>query len=82
MNVNARDMRYRLRSVLGAVGRGEEVYLTYRGKVMAKMVPVEAAPLPEDGVNPFYGLWKDRAEIADVDGYVRRLRKGRIAHDH
>ena len=83
MNVTARDMRYRLRSVLGAVKRGEDVYVTYRGTVMAKMipVPVESEEVSGDGSNPFYGLWKDRDEMKDVDAYVRDLRKGRVLDD-
>ena len=28
--------------------------------------------------NPFIGMWKDRDEMADVDGYIRDIRKGRF----
>jgi len=29
--------------------------------------------------NPFIGIWKDRNEIKDVDGYIRGIREDRFA---
>ena len=29
--------------------------------------------------NPFIGIWKDRDEMSDVEGYIRNIRKGRFA---
>ena len=82
MKANAKDMRYRLRSVLGAVDRGESVYVTYRGKVRAKMIPAGPEEVSDSSTNPFYGMWRDREEMTDVDAYVREVRKGRFADDH
>ena len=80
MKATARDMRYHLRSVMEAVQRGEDVYVTNRGRVTAKLVPVAgSAPPRSEGDNPFVGMWKDREELQDVRAYVRRIRKGRFS---
>jgi len=28
--------------------------------------------------NPFVGIWKDRDEMKDIDGYIRGIREGRF----
>lgn len=77
MKASARDIRYHLKSVMEAVERGEEVLITKRGKVKAKIVPVESRGDLEAGENPFVGMWRDRKDMQDVRKYVRGLRKGR-----
>lgn len=32
----------------------------------------------EDGDDPLFGMWRDRAEMADVQAYVRKLRAPRF----
>ena len=80
MKATARDMRYHLRSVMEAVERGEEVYITNRGKVRAKIVrvPNGDGEGPKEGENPFIGMWRDREDMKDVRTYMRDLRKGRF----
>lgn len=76
MKATAKDLRYNLKNIMESVDRGEEVLITNRGRVKARIVPAES-PLLEPTVNPFVGMWNDRTDIGDVDSYVRDLRKGR-----
>ncbi len=39
---------------------------------------LEAAPL---STNPMFGLWRERTDIADVDGYIRDVRATRYPVD-
>jgi hypothetical protein len=32
----------------------------------------------ENAENPLFGMWQDRAELTDVDAYVRKLRAARF----
>jgi len=73
------DLRYRTKDVLKAVERGETVTVLYRGKAKARILPI-----PEKGSGSkldsqeAFGLWKDREDLRDVRGYVRKLRQGRF----
>jgi len=31
--------------------------------------------------DPLFGMWRDREDMADVDGYVRKLRASRFNND-
>ena len=76
MKATAKDLRYNLKGIMESVERGEEVLVTNRGRIKARIVPageVEEAKLE----NPFVGMWKDRDDLGDVDAYLRGLRKGR-----
>ncbi len=75
----ARDMRYHLRSVMDAVERGEDVYITNRGVKKAKIVPLKSGAETKVSDNPFVGVWKDRDDMQNVAEYVRRIRKGRFS---
>jgi len=78
MEVTAKGLRTRVREVLDCVDRGETVVVTYRGKPRARLVKVESAPAATatSGIAGF-GMWKDRADLADVDRFVRDLRRPR-----
>jgi prevent-host-death family protein len=76
VKATAKDLRYNLKGIMESVERGEEVLVTNRGRVKARIVP--AGEVDEEKLeNPFVGMWKDRDDIGDVDAYVRGLRKGR-----
>lgn len=74
------DLRYRMKDVLGALDRGETVTVSYRGKAKAKLVPI-AEPEDEPRIQvrelPFFGMWKDRKDMADPVAYVRKIRRPR-----
>ena len=74
------DLRYRMKDVLRAIDRGETVTVLYRGKEKAKLVPLDAGiarPRVED--LPFFGMWKDRGDMADPVAYLRKIRQNRMA---
>lgn len=75
------DLRYRMKSVLDALDRGEPVTISHRGREKARLVPVQLTQeLRKPSSDPAFGLWKGRLDLADVPGYVRRLRSSRL-HD-
>jgi prevent-host-death family protein len=80
MKASIVDLRYRMKDVLRAIDRGEEVTVLYRGKEKAKLVPI--APKSKKKVDltslPFFGMWKDREDMADPSAYVRKIRKPRF----
>lgn len=80
MKATAKDLRFHSRELLDTVSRGEEVIITYRGRPCAKLVPIEPAENEKGGSkeNELFGLWKDNENVADVDAYIRELRKDRF----
>ena len=81
MKATVRDLRYRTKDVLAAVDRGEVVTVLYRGKERARVTPLPASDSgPKMIPGKAYGMWRDRQDLQDVAGHVRRLRSGRF-HD-
>ncbi|EFI35268.1 prevent-host-death family protein [Desulfonatronospira thiodismutans ASO3-1] len=78
MKTTAKDLRFFSREILDTVSRGEEVIITYRGKPCARLVPYQAAK-DDEYKEKLFGMWQDNESVADVDGYIRRLRQGRFA---
>ncbi|MDF7824442.1 type II toxin-antitoxin system prevent-host-death family antitoxin [Pontiellaceae bacterium B12227] len=77
MKATAKDLRYNLKNIMESVDRGEEVLITNRGKIKARILPVDGEQA-EGQVNPMVGMWSERKDMQDVDSYVRGLRKGRV----
>ncbi|WPD24373.1 MAG: type II toxin-antitoxin system prevent-host-death family antitoxin [Candidatus Electrothrix aestuarii] len=76
MQATSKDLRFHTKKILDAARRGEEVVITFHGKPYAKIVPLDEHRT-KDKQNEFCGMWKDREDMKDVEGYVRQLRKGR-----
>lgn len=76
MKATAKDLRYNLKGIMESVDRGEEVLITNRGRIKARIIPVGKSAGGHEP-NPFIGMWKDWDDIEDVDTYVRELRRGR-----
>jgi len=80
MEASILDFRRRSREIIEALERGEIVTVFYRGKKKGVMYPAgtdgEVGKSASD--HPAFGMWKDRDDLADVDGAVRKLRKGRF----
>ena len=76
MQATSKDLRFHTKEILDAAMRGEEVIITFHGKPYAKIVPI-AKPKQGNKQNEFCGMWKDRTDMDDVEGYVRNLRKRR-----
>jgi prevent-host-death family protein len=79
MNATVLDLRRNMKGVLAALNRRERVTLTYRGRKTAVIIPCEQTPVQHPvREHPAFGMWADRADLADVNAYVRGLRKGRF----
>ena len=77
MRATAKDLRSKAHKILEAVSRGEEVVITYRGKARARIVRYKKAKEARGENHALFGMWADNLQTADVDRYVRDLRKGR-----
>lgn len=72
----AKDLRQKTAALLDEVRRGQEVFITYRGKSIAVLVPVEKTE--RKGLNPIgFGMWQDRKEVRSVEKWLKNLRKPR-----
>ena len=78
MNATVLDMRRNPKKILEAIARNETVTLSYRGKAVARIEPIERNRKCSAGEHPAFGMWADRPEMADPSAYVRELRKGRF----
>jgi prevent-host-death family protein len=80
MQATAKDLRFRSGELLKTVARGEEVFISYRGRVCAKLVPAIPVklPSPRTAHSPGFGIWKDREDLGDAQAWVREIRKGRF----
>ena len=79
MKASILDLRRRMGEVRRALDRGEAVTILRRGKVIGVIQPAGAAP----SVKPIaeheaFGMWKDRADLRDVEGTMDKLRRGRF----
>ena len=79
MRAGVLDLRKRTRDILRAIERGETVTIMYRGKEKAVIMPISRGKDRQRGVqeHPAFGMWKDRADLKDVAGFVRGLREAR-----
>lgn len=86
MKASVLDLRRRMKDVLDSLKRNEPVTLLRRGKVVGSIQPPGPSPDSPSGLpgarrassHPAFGLWKDRADFADVEAAVDRLRKDRF----
>lgn len=76
MQATSKDLRFHTKEILDAAIRGEDVVITYHGKPYVKIVPIDPSSSSNKS-NEFCGMWKDRTDMEDVQGYVRTLRQGR-----
>ena len=75
-SATAKDLRQKTAALLDEVRRGQEVVITYRGKSIAVLAPVEKAE--RKGLNPVgFGTWQDRKDLRSVEKWLRDLRQPR-----
>ena len=74
MIATAKDLRFNISMLFDALGKGEDITITYRGKAKAKLISTDiyAKDAREDIA---FGIWRDKEE--SVDKEVRTLRRGR-----
>jgi prevent-host-death family protein len=76
MEITAKQLRAEPGKILEYIRSGHEAIITYRGKASARIIPMETEKQSKE-IYSIAGLWADREDIADVDQYVRDMRKGR-----
>lgn len=80
MKATILDLRRRMAEVLRALDRNETVTILYRGRIKAILIPASQGQRTPGSVreHPAFGMWRDRSDMEDVAGYVRRLREARF----
>jgi len=79
MVITTRQLRLEPGRIMSQVSKGQEITVIYRGKPRAKIIPINAGKIPfsQGPENELFGIWKDRQDTADVEQFVRNIRKGR-----
>ena len=74
----AKELRQRTAALLGEVRRGREIIITYRGRSIAVLAPVEKAR--PGGLSPAgFGMWRGRRDLRSVERWLKDLRRPRYA---
>ena len=73
MPITAKELRYNFSRVLNKLRRGQEITLTYRGKPIAVIKPIAREEKPFKSIA--YGIWKDRDDLKDVEGWITQVRQ-------
>ena len=72
----AKDLRQKTAALLDEVRRGQHVVITYRGKSIAVLVPMEKAE--RKALSPAgFGMWQGRKDLRSVEKWLRHLRRPR-----
>jgi prevent-host-death family protein len=77
MIVTTKELRIQPGKIIDHVVGGQEVTITFRGKELAKIVPLEKKQKSSVDEESIFGMWKDRKDGESVEAVVRTLRKGR-----
>lgn len=77
MEVTTKELRIQPGKIIDQVVHGEEVTVTFRGKALARIVPVVPGRLKTFEEVDIFGMWNDQNPSTPVDDIVRALRKGR-----
>jgi len=79
MKISTKELRIQPGRIIDHVVHGEEVTVTFRGKIMAKIVPISTRKtLPHDKDEGIFGMWIDRIETSNVNDLIRAIRNGRL----
>lgn len=78
MKVTTKELRIQPGRIIDHVAKGQEVTITYRGKALAKIVPLHKDSTLPQHQESIFGLWKDHPSNKSVEEQVRDLRKGRV----
>jgi len=78
MEVSTKELRIQPGRIIDQVVNGEEVTVTFRGKALARIVPIDRRQreqtTEDEGI---FGMWKDKNQEESVEDLVRTMRKGR-----
>jgi len=79
VRVGATELRMKVAQMLAEVERGRSVTLTYRNRPVAVVKPLRSAKRVHAFEPIGFGLWAGRKDLADVSGWVRKIRRSRFA---
>jgi prevent-host-death family protein len=77
----AKDLRQRTSALLDSVRRGQEVIITYRGKRIAVLAPLDriAHRIAHKELTPTaFGMWRRRRDMRDVSRWLDSRRAPRF----
>ena len=78
MNVSTKELRIQPGRIIDQVVNGEEITVTFRGKALAKIIPIQSGKADsENSENSIFGMWSTHNNEENVDDLVREMRKGR-----
>jgi prevent-host-death family protein len=77
MEVSTKELRIQPGRIIDQVVNGEEVIVTFRGKALARIVPIAQKENENTRDEDIFGMWKDRTNLTSVDQEVRSMRVGR-----
>lgn len=77
MEVTTKELRIQPGKIIDQVSLGQEITISYRGKPLAKIVPL-SRPTADDEGDSMFGLWKEHENTVSVEDQVRTIRKGRL----
>jgi antitoxin (DNA-binding transcriptional repressor) of toxin-antitoxin stability system len=78
MEITTKQLRSESGRIISQVSNGQEITLAYRGKPRAKIILIAAKRMPaEELENELFGIWKDREDLANIEQFVRNIRKDR-----
>ena len=72
----ARDLRQKTAALLTDVRRGQEIVITYRGRQIAVLAPLEKAST-RDFLPAGFGMWRGRRDMRNVERWLKNLRRAR-----
>ena len=72
----AKDLRQKTAALLTDVRRGQEIVITYRGKQVAVLSPLQKTAHRDLGLAGF-GMWRGRGDMRSVERWLRNLRRPR-----
>ncbi|MCH7337088.1 type II toxin-antitoxin system prevent-host-death family antitoxin [Acinetobacter sp. NIPH 2699] len=73
MHVSTKELRIQSGKIIHQVQHGQEVTVTYRGKALAKIVPIQQQKQDDD----IFAMWQQDEHVSTVDETVRAMRQGR-----
>jgi len=80
MKASILDLRRRMKEVLRALDRNQPVTILYRGKPKGVIYPGDhkRRAAGRAAEHAAFGMWRDRADMQDVEHAIRKLRRGRF----
>lgn len=81
MKAALQDLKANSKKIFNLILQGEEIVITYHGKPTASLIPFINNLENEKETYELFDIWKDNDSVADVDQYIRKVRKGRFNAD-